>query len=510
MSYKKAIIFLIISGILIRCLIAAGIELGNDEAYYWTYSQRLQWNYFDHPPLVAILIRLTTFNLSLQKFELFVRLGGILCSGGATFFLYKTVSSLESERAGFFTALLYNSSFYGSIVAGVFILPDSPQMLFWTASLFTLSRMVKTGKPALFQWIIFGILTGLTIMSKIHGLFIWSGLFLYIIFYKKDWLRSWQMYLGGIITAAISLPILLWNWQNNFITYRYHSSRIEGIHFRADNFSREIVGQLLYNNPFVVFVTFMALSWYVRKSREVKPDFLRATILIAIPMILTFIILAMFNDTLPHWTGPAYITLLPAAGIYLSRKKNPNKIPGILKYALGLIFIVVITGILAINFYPGTLSKHKTVSTYGKGDITLDMYGWREAGIKIDSIILSDEKMDLMDNDAQFVSTKWFPAAHIDFYIARPVQKFVIGLGGMNALHHYEWLNAYRVKGKSLNEAYCVLPSDYGDNIKSLYGDKFKTIDSVTAIPIYRGNQVCRYFLLYRMKNFTGVIPKAD
>ncbi len=24
-----------------------------DEAYYWLWSERLQWGYFDHPPLIA-------------------------------------------------------------------------------------------------------------------------------------------------------------------------------------------------------------------------------------------------------------------------------------------------------------------------------------------------------------------------------------------------------------------------------------------------------------------------
>ena len=28
-------------------------ELLPDEAYYWVYSQYLDWGFFDHPPLVA-------------------------------------------------------------------------------------------------------------------------------------------------------------------------------------------------------------------------------------------------------------------------------------------------------------------------------------------------------------------------------------------------------------------------------------------------------------------------
>ena len=37
---------------------AAFMGIDADEAYYWLYAQHLQWGYFDHPPLVALSIRL--------------------------------------------------------------------------------------------------------------------------------------------------------------------------------------------------------------------------------------------------------------------------------------------------------------------------------------------------------------------------------------------------------------------------------------------------------------------
>jgi len=54
-------------------LVAYSLELGNDEVYYQTYAQHLQWNYFDHPPMVALLIRLSTINLFFHN-EFFVPL----------------------------------------------------------------------------------------------------------------------------------------------------------------------------------------------------------------------------------------------------------------------------------------------------------------------------------------------------------------------------------------------------------------------------------------------------
>ena len=510
MSYRKAVLFLIIITGIVRCLIGANLELGIDEVYYWNYSQYLQWNYFDHPPMVGILIRLTTLNLSLQQFELFVRLGSIICCASATWLLYKTVSRLGTERAGFIAAIFYNASFYGSIITGLFILPDSPQMLFWTASLFILSMITRAERPITFQWLVFGALTGLTIMSKIHGVFIWSGLFLYVIFLRRQWLRAWQLYVSAAITFIISSPILLWNIQNNFITYRYHSSRLTGIHLRMDSFLREVSGEIFYNNPVIVVCTFAALLWFFRKPKKPDSDFLKLSLLIALPMILLLLSFSLFNDTLPHWTGPAYITLIPLAAIYVSQTKPGFAVPRVVKYALAFTSLVVIIGVWAVRFYPGTSGKHDTPSKFGQGDVTLDMYGWKIAAAKIDSLVVADQKNGIIGTDAEFVFTKMFSAAHIDYYIARPLDKFVVGLGEMIDLHHYEWLNEYRLKNHILKDAYCVFPSNYdAPDVHGFLASNFETVDSVGAFPVYRGGKVCKYFFIYRMKNFKGVVPKV-
>ena len=188
-SYRKK--FFVFAGIvfLLKLFLAFWLELGNDEAYYWLYSQYLQWNYFDHPPMVAIWIRLFTANLSLEHFEGFIRLGSVVGSVLSSWFLFRTVALLHSERAGWFAALLYNISFYSAITAGLYILPDSPQMVFWTLGLLLIAKITKK-ENSWTNWLLFGLISSFCIMSKVHGAFLWIGLGGYILFKKSSWLKN--------------------------------------------------------------------------------------------------------------------------------------------------------------------------------------------------------------------------------------------------------------------------------------------------------------------------------
>src|SRR5947209_9061712 len=141
--YRKLFLLLSIFILVFKCILAFSIELGNDEAYYWLYSQYWQWNYFDHPPIVALWIRIFTGNLLLDSIEGFVRLGSVVGSILASWFLFRAVSLLYSEKAGWYAALMYHASFYAGITAGLYILPDSPQMVFWTLSLWAIALITK-------------------------------------------------------------------------------------------------------------------------------------------------------------------------------------------------------------------------------------------------------------------------------------------------------------------------------------------------------------------------------
>src|SRR5271169_1352899 len=50
----------ILALVALRLVAAAWTPLTFDEAYYWMWSKHLAFGYYDHPPAVAVVIRLGT------------------------------------------------------------------------------------------------------------------------------------------------------------------------------------------------------------------------------------------------------------------------------------------------------------------------------------------------------------------------------------------------------------------------------------------------------------------
>jgi len=88
---------LILVTTVIKLFVAGFLELGNDEVYYWTYALQIDWNHFDHPPMIGWMIQLTSFHLHWVS-EISLRLGAILGAGLATWFIYLTASTIASEK----------------------------------------------------------------------------------------------------------------------------------------------------------------------------------------------------------------------------------------------------------------------------------------------------------------------------------------------------------------------------------------------------------------------------
>ena len=495
-TFARKSVLLVIIFTFIRIILSSFLQLGNDESYYLTFAQQLQINYFDHPPMVALWIKFFTANLALQDHLFFIRLGSLTGCAISSFFIYKTLTNISTAKAGFAGVFLYNISFYASITAGVFIFPDTPQMVFWTASMYIITQILKDDKKIL-PWVLFGACVGLSIMSKVHAVFLWGGVFLYAVFYRRSWFGNKGFYVAAAITAIIISPILIWNIQNDFITFRFHGERVvvkEETGFNFMGLLRETVGQLVINNPFTIFLIGLFFS---KKPGLKESGAIRVFKLMGLPLLFVIFFIAMFRTTLPHWSGPAYISLLPIAAIGLSQMTVANfKLLYRSAFAYTIILMLLIAA--AVKFYPGTFSN-EVGTALGRTDISLDAYGWKEGGEKFARIY----KERNPSTKHPMVCNSWW-GAHDEYYFARPLHLKMIGLAPVLEIHHYAWRMKYDTVNLKMDTAYAIVHSYDYFNAQKAFGNYYSKIDSIASIPIVRNKKLAYNFYVYELTGWKG------
>ena len=459
-------ILLIVALNLIVKVIPAGIlELGNDEVYYWTYALFPDWSHFDHPPMVGLTIQLFTLNLYFDS-ELFIRLGSLVLSSVNIVILYYLVKRIYSQNAALISVLLFTSSFYFNIISGLFILPDTPQTFFILLSLYfgiPAVTAINPSKDNCNNIMLFGLFAGLAFLSKYHSLFIWFGFGLYILFNNRVWLKKRALYLSLLITLILMIPVIYWNIKNNFISFTFQGNRIGLFQspLNINSFVRFNLGQFLYQNPILFIIFTLTLITQVRKKRNAVSQINILLIYLSLPLIIIFTLFSLFKNTFPHWTGPAFIGLIILSSEWLTDLciSNRRKVVATLVMANLLVVFVLIVGSIQINHGIFTHTIESSDPTkIGKNDFTLDMYGWKQAKNKFTQFLLREGIKDSDHKKVKIISNKWFPAAHLDFYIAHPLNIDLIVLGNIEDIHKYYWINRTR-KIKPQDKVYFITSS---------------------------------------------------
>jgi len=494
---------LLVLSALIRAFFAGSIELGNDEVYYWTYAKFPDLSHFDHPPMVGLVIQLFTLNLRFDS-EFFLRLGSVVLGTASTWLIFLIGKRIKSPLAGLYAALLYTASFYGFILVGTFILPDTPQVFFWLLSMYLLvcslpeESLSKQSRTFLF---FAGLSIGLALLSKYHSVFLLFGSGMFILFHNRKWLLAKETWIALLMAIFLFLPVVFWNSGNNYVSFTFHESRvgITGSGIQIQYFLTELAGQFFYNNPvniILIILAFIALSG--RQDFLEKP-YLRLILWLSVPLWIVFVSFSLFRSTLPHWTGPAYLGFILIAATWLA---TPSKKTGRLKLvpwpvALSLVFMLGVAALAGSQIQYGWIPLKR----WKVEDVSTNLYGWKQLGEKFGPVAAWNEDHFLIDKGSPLFTFRWFPAANYDYYIARPLNRKVYALGELERIHKYQWIN--RIRGgmkKDADAYYIALSDDYEDPV-ALYGKLFELVLPSDTIFILRGRDTIRKAYIYRLIN---------
>ena len=533
---NRMLFWLLAVSAIVRGILAAWLEFGNDEVYYWTYALYPDWSHFDHPPMVGWMIQLFSLNLLLDS-EFFIRLASVLFMTADTYIIYRIGKDIKDAQTGFYAALLYTASVYGFVITGIFIMPDTPLMLFWLLAIWmviryfaglprfarndadddTLRVIARRNDEAIQKnsyLLFFGLFAGLAMLSKYSGVFLWVGMGLYILVFNRKQLKNPYLYVSLLISALCCIPILYWNNKYDFISFSFHGDRVGLGKINFATFGTEVAGEFLYNNPVNFVLIVVAVVAAFKGKVKIEQPALRLLLCTTLPLIAAFLLISLTRPTLPHWNAPAYSTLILLAACHLS-DKNPMKegriiIPKGVVAAICVMLFVVVFGAAEIQtgFIP--LDRHTEPEMLGRNDFTLDMYGWRQLETQFADLRERKIAEGVMKADDGIVADEWFPLANLDYYVARPLGMKVMGIGYPDKLHKYLWINGERGGFTKGEDFWFLTDSRYHKRPEALYPGGFQSIEFIDTITIERGGKPAKNFFVYACKGLIYMQPSVN
>jgi undecaprenyl-diphosphatase len=343
------------AGLAVRLLISGQFLLVPDEANYWQWSRYLALGYYDHPPMIAWGIWLATSFFGHTEFA--VRLPTILALAFSSVYLCLLAAHWFSWRTALQVALLTQAVLL-MIGSALIATPDGMLLLCWAAACYHAALSVE--RDTLSQWLFTGIWFGLGLLSKYTMLFFLPSLFFAMIFtraYRKR-LLSYRPWLGLVTGFLLFTPVILWNAQNNWVTFRHvlfqggvDESTILTLAYLPDFFGSQAA--LISPLIFLFIVVGWVKGWSGDRIPRPRASFL---IWMSLTTFLVFTLLALHVRIYGNWPAPAYLT----AFVLIAALYSPGQVGGtektasryrLWRFGLGLAFLVS-TLILAQLLYP--------------------------------------------------------------------------------------------------------------------------------------------------------------
>lgn len=366
----QALIVILIIGVL-QAFYNLALPVYLDEAYYWVWALMPDWSYYDHPPMVAWIIRPFTF---LGDGVFFLRLPTVICMSVAIYYLFRLALDVAGEKAAW--AVLIAFAITPAAQMGyVFITPDSPLIMFWTAAQYYVYKAMKSDSWK--EYIISGFLIGFAMLSKYTAVLLPVSVFIYILIRRRDLLKNPKLYVSLFIAVLCVFPIFYWNYLHDFISIRfqYEHGTSSGLTFSGWDFILFVLGSLLIPTPILAVILIRYLFDKKRWFRDNKMLYL--VVLTLFPMFF-FFYKGFFKKMELNWIIPAFLAgavILGVAAIVYDMKKT---------FKYGCIFAIALSVALKLSpFLPFP----------PKWNIADRLLGYEEAGLYLNEIITPQDEV---------------------------------------------------------------------------------------------------------------------
>jgi hypothetical protein len=258
------LIFFVLVKVMLHLVTSNNYGYFIDELYTIACGNHLAFGYVDIPPLVPLLSRLSglVFGYSLIAVHILPAL-----AGGATVLM----GGLIARRLGggmFAQALAAGLVTFGTMwfVFDSFFGYDCFDQLVMAIFFFVILDLLKQERPRLSQWLVFGLVAGLGLMTKgsmlFYGLAFLIGL---VCTSRRRYFTMPGLWLAGAVAILIFTPYLIWQGVHNWPVLEYWGiyGRLRTYHANPLEF---LLMQMITTNPLTVPVWVIGFIFYFKKG----------------------------------------------------------------------------------------------------------------------------------------------------------------------------------------------------------------------------------------------------
>lgn len=317
--FRAGCVFIVFVTLARWLYLASGtIELSEDEAYQWVWSKHLALSYFSKPPLIAFTQFVSTSIWGDTAFG--VRFFSPLIAATLGFLLLRFFAREVNGRAGFFLVLIVTATPLLSVGATLLTV-DPLTVLFWTAAMLTGWKAVQENSRSS-DWLWTGLWMGMGFLSKYSSPLMWMCWVVYFIVWPpaRKHLRTRGPWLALLVNLFCTLPVLIWNMQNNWISLA-HVARHTGVGKAAAPLSKhlswlaEFFGAevFLLNPVFFVAAAIALIAIWRAAKRDARQVFLFC---MGAPVFVLYIFLSLRSRVQPNWVAPSVLPMFAVMVIY--------------------------------------------------------------------------------------------------------------------------------------------------------------------------------------------------
>jgi 4-amino-4-deoxy-L-arabinose transferase-like glycosyltransferase len=470
---------------LLRLAIGAIVPLFPDETYYWDWSRTLMPGYFDHPPMIAVLIRAGTAIFGVHAIG--VRFFSILAGTGAVYAVALTTRELGGDGAAKLAVLLLCCMPLAA-VGLILATPDAPMLCALSWALYAVVRALHVPdegdrSPSVRWWLLAGVATGLAMASKYTSVLIPVSIVLACILHPRLQNKFGERgpYLAVVAASLVLAPVLWWNWRHDWVSFRFQLGHglgaPQGGVLAALNRELELLGgQIGLVSPILFFFVVRA----IKRSFEPTPDGTRLVLGVAATCCLAlFVYSATHRRVEANWPAIAWI---PAAILLATEPVGSDRSE--LWLRRGLQLGGVLSAIVCIH------AVYPVIPLRADRDQVAKAYGWELLGAVVDRHIEAVKGRPSAGSDLYVAAERYQDASELAYHLkSRPRVYSLNLLGRANQYDLWTTFDEHAKPGagmilvlddqkgepREVRKLACCFHVESGESVALMRGDSFVT-----------------------------------